>query len=256
VKQREVALKKLFVAERDPGLAANPAGDSVSFVGDIVSHVVIAKDDFALSLWRHDLAPEAEIWIERPQGDHVFYVLGGEARVGDVALPAQGVACFARSANGVLKAGAAGVSVLHYVGDAATRPDRAGGCVHVLPQGRTAQGPGESSHTLYLDSGCSNCAVWLHRSDFAAGYVVHPHFHTEDEVIAVVDGTLQFGTRTVEAGGGLGIGERAVYGFEAGERGLGFLNFRQADPSYGRKGYEPKSERQAFLDMFAGRPPV
>ncbi|MDB5423624.1 MAG: hypothetical protein JWQ29_1040 [Phenylobacterium sp.] len=249
-------MDKLSIADRAPDGASAPKELNLAFTGEIVSRRIISRDSFTLSLWRHELAPGATIRIERPKEDHVFYVLEGEFRVGGSPIGAGGAASVAKDAIAEVSGGAGGATVLHYVGDAETRPDKAGGCVHIMSQGWTEHSP-VSSHTLYLDSSCPTCSVWLHRTRGDGGRFTAPHHHTEDEIICVVQGELELGTRRIVTGGAAGVGKHLVYSFTAGEDGLTFVNFRQADPYFVPKDglkKPPASERvlvRALLDRLS-----
>jgi mannose-6-phosphate isomerase-like protein (cupin superfamily) len=59
------------------------------------------------------------------------------------------------------------------------------------------------------------------------------HSHDEDEIMYIVSGSMQLGSRTVGAGSSLFIAGGTFYGFRVGPEGLQILNFRpRADPSF------------------------
>jgi len=93
------------------------------------------------------------------------------------------------------------------------------------------------AHSIYLDSSCEHCRLWLHRTTAdTSGYYVPPHYHSEDEIIVITDGQMQVGARFLGVGGAIAIAERAAYSFRAGPEGLSFINFRNADPYYALAG--------------------
>jgi hypothetical protein len=85
-------------------------------------------------------------------------------------------------------------------------------------------------HTLFAGSDCPTCELWFHRSDLPAAIDVPRHYHTEDEIIFVVSGSMLLGRRELREGAALAIGEGTVYRFRSGPKGLGFLNFRTSSP--------------------------
>src|SRR5262245_26562392 len=60
--------------------------------------------------------------------------------------------------------------------------------------------------------------------------VVEPHSHTVDEVIYILDGTLETGGRIYAEGSLLFIGANTIYGFKTGPRGLSWVFFRPNRP--------------------------
>ena len=221
-------MNKVSVTEQVPEALSVPDVPGLSVSGEIVSHKVIDKNDFSLALWRHELEPGAKIRIERPAEDPVFYVVAGEILVG--ATPVGRGGAFSIAKNAIAEVGGKG-TLLHYIGDAVSRPDKAGGCVHILSQPWEEHSP-ISSHALYFDSSCPTCSVWLHRTRTDAGRFVAPHRHTESEIICVVQGELDLGTRAIATGGAVGVAENVNYSFRSGPEGLAFVNFRQADPFF------------------------
>ncbi len=239
-------MNKISVAERVPDEPMVPDVAKVRFAGHIDSRRVISKDEFPLALWRHELSPGASIRLESPQEDHTFYVVEGEILVGGNPVPAKGAASIGAHAISEIRGGATGATVLHYIGYAPTRPDKPGGCVHILSQAWVEHTP-HSAHGLYLDSSCPSCSVWLHMTWGDKTRLTHPHYHTEDEIICVIDGEMGFGTTAIAPGGAIGVGKDVIYSFTRSEdKGLGFINFRQADPFFlpkGKKPEEAESER-------------
>jgi redox-sensitive bicupin YhaK (pirin superfamily) len=62
---------------------------------------------------------------------------------------------------------------------------------------------------------------------------ISTHAHTDDEIIAVVEGALHLGRRVCGAGSSMFIPGNTLYGFRAGPEGCRYLNFRaQADSTF------------------------
>lgn len=241
-------MSKVRIAEQPPAPTSGPSIPGVRLKGGIVSREVIAGSEFPLSMWRHTLTSPATIRVDGADEDHVFYVLDGALTVGGARIGPGGVMSVGRRGAAEIKGRG---ELLHYLGDAETRPDRPGGCVHILAQGWTEHTE-VTSHTLYLDSSCPCCSVWLHRTRSDPGRFVAPHHHTEDEIICVAEGAMDLGARSIATGGAVGVGRETVYSFTSGAQGLTFVNFRQADPFYVPKEKPrpaPASERGLLRDL-------
>lgn len=240
-------MKNICIADCVPPHTAFPQTTKVALTGQIVSRNLIPANDFPLSLWRHGMQASATIRLDHPDEDNVFYVLDGEFSIKDEQIVSGGVISIAR--NAVAEVTGNG-ELLHYIGNAKTRPNKPGGCVHVST-GRTERSK-NSSHTIYLASDCPTCSVWLHKTGGEAGRFTAPHQHTEDEIICVVEGSLLLGTCAIPAGGAVGVRQEITYSFKAGNEGLVFVNFRQADPYYvprGKLKAPPASERVLMLAL-------
>jgi quercetin dioxygenase-like cupin family protein len=77
-------------------------------------------------------------------------------------------------------------------------------------------------------------------------YVTEPHAHSRDEVIHVLEGELDFGSRRLTAGDSVSVPADTLYGFRVGPDGVRFLNFR----SRGGADYQDKDE---FMRRHAAR---
>jgi hypothetical protein len=235
-------MRKIAISDGPAAATAYPEDRGFTPFGISVSHPVISPGSAALSLWRHDLDLGGGFSLNRPREDHLFYVLSGEIEVGDTPMGSASVVCVAFNAEATLRATRAQTVLLHFVGDAPSRPPKPGGCVHLIPQGGvlvTAWSTTGLFKTLYADARCPTCSLWLHKDEMAPGFSVPPHCHSEDEIIAITNGQLMLGARALPADAAIAVSENAYYSFMAGETGLTFLNFRQSDPSVMVKGADP-----------------
>jgi quercetin dioxygenase-like cupin family protein len=66
----------------------------------------------------------------------------------------------------------------------------------------------------------------LFESQVPPNTVAPVHSHEEDEIIYVLEGEMQFGTKSLSKGSALFVQANARYGFKAGPEGVRFLNFR------------------------------
>lgn len=216
-------------------------------LSDATSRPGLPVDRPGLAVWQQEFPEGGKIVFSGPQEDHVLYVVEGQLRMGERSVVQEGVISVGRNARVEIEADA-GTLLIHYVGDAATRPDKPGGCVHVLSdQGLLRfEDEREGYHRvaiLYADSDCPNCSVWLHKQNNAAGKFTYPHSHSVDEIINILEGDLIFGVRTFSAGASIAVQKDAFYSFRTGPRGLVFLNFRQDDPTHLRKGADPSTAK-------------
>jgi len=84
-------------------------------------------------------------------------------------------------------------------------------------------------------------------------YVVEPHAHSRDEIVSVIEGELDFGSRKLTAGGAVSVPANTLYGFRVGPDGARFLNFR----SRGGADYQDKEafmSRRSSQRVSAGSP--
>jgi hypothetical protein len=86
---------------------------------------------------------------------------------------------------------------------------------------------GVTSQRYYADSTCPTCDIAFFRIDTNAEYAAPSHVHSQDEIIHVLSGSLQFGRQTVMAGTSVAIPAERRYGFRASEP-FSFLNCRAA----------------------------
>jgi hypothetical protein len=240
--------KKTSVTYQAPATSSVPDIAGLVLAGDVRSKEVISNRRFPLGLWRHELRADGRIRINRPAEDHLFWVVSGSFTTGVTELAPEGVISIAKNAVAELSGHG---EVMHFIGQAETRPEKPGGCVHVLPKGWMERSAA-SHHTLYLDSSCSCCSVWLHRTHTEAGKTTPLHHHTEAEVIGIIEGSMIVGPRRIATGGAIGVGQNVIYSFTAGEQGLTFINFRQADPFFVARQDEeqaPASERILMREL-------
>ena len=255
---------KVVVSDGLLDAAPFPLINGLELSGPVTSRPGLPEGASTLSVWQHESAPGARIALMGADADHAFYVQRGTVRVEADEIGPHGAVCVGRGGVVTLEAGTEGATVLHYLGDAATRPDKPGGCVHVLhDRGILARedwtGGFHRLLVLYADSDCPTCSIWLHKQNNEAGKFTHPHAHSADEVISVVEGGLLLGTRALNKGGSVAVAKDSFYSFRTGADGLTFLNFRQDDPTYLKKGADPsqrKSERDMIRRGVVNVPPV
>lgn len=227
----------------------------VTAYGQVESSGVFTTPDRPLWLWMHRLEPGASLRWQLPRVGHVVYVWKGSVISDGQALEAESVIGIEHQAQAVVEAGDSGASLIHFHSqEVLWQPStKSGGHVHqVGPDGlvRIRNEEYDVTTTFWLDSKCSHCDLWLHQSKIVTPRAQsHPHFHTEDEIIVVVQGGVILGRRILKVGTALAVDKGTVYSFGVDEGGLSFINFRPTEPyfvmmsRYGPKN-EPISERE------------
>ncbi len=203
-------------------------------IGAVQTKAVIQGADRPLLLWQHDMKAGAGLAFDKPNVGHVLYILAGAIEADGKTVEAGGTACVEHGAKADIRA--VKDTVLYHFHEREPRHvSRPGGHVHVsgvkgILQARHAH----ANHfgTLWADADCPNCELWLHQSRFEAPRKqAHSHYHTTDEIIVVLEGTMTVGNRAMHAGTALAIDANTPYGFGTPEVGLTFLNFRATDSS-------------------------
>jgi hypothetical protein len=134
------------------------------------------------------------------------------------------------------------------------------GRVHLLPSARVPRntdldGTGRTGGSLHADASLPSCKLWLHENDFyKAEHETAVHSHSEDEIIFVRSGQIRLGNRLYQPGTALAIAAHTKYGFRAGPRGLGFVNFRSHSPTYAAADGGQKLDEAALWRSLTGPP--
>ena len=226
----KVVIKQAAQAPTAP--FSNVVGASVQ--GTVQTKAVIKGADRPLYLWQHDMKTGAGLAFDKPDVGHVLFVLSGAIEVDGKQVEENGTACIEHGAKAKVRA-TKDTTLYHFHESGPRHVSRPGGHVHVsgakgILQARHAH----ANHfgTLWADSDCSNCEMWLHRSEFEAPRSQrHSHYHTTDEIIVVLKGAMMVGNRALHAGTALAIDTHTPYGFGAPDAGLTFINFRAAESS-------------------------
>lgn len=212
---------------------APPAG----VVGDVTTSAVFDHDYNAIHLFAHRLGANAVLRFAGTPTDCLIYVWDGEVDAGGRRLPARSSAIVEYGASLEVTTSATPATVLEFRMRQRGADERAGGCVHLLPDERvprirTDQGK-PVGMSLHADSQCPTCKVWLHENDyFGPDEETAVHSHSEDEVIFVRAGAVRLGRRLYGPGTALQIKANTLYGFSSGPEGLSFVNFRGTSPTY------------------------
>jgi hypothetical protein len=84
---------------------------------------------------------------------------------------------------------------------------------------------GATTHLYFADSTCETCDIAFFRIDESGPYTSPSHLHSEDEIIHVLSGELQFGRQIVGPGMSVAIPAERRYAFRASAP-FSFLNYR------------------------------
>jgi hypothetical protein len=198
------------------------------------SAALVLREDGPLTLYRHDLAPGAALTLTEPSVAHLLYVGSGRIHGAGETIETGGSVVVEQGGTARLESGPEGAVLLDFFDRSEAPLPAPAGLVHVHQSGAPDRElpPNGNRIALLADSTCPSCALWLHRIEFPEGHKGSLHAHGEDEIIVVVGGTIQLGTRAEPAGCVLAIDAETPYSFKGGAGGVNFINFRSRDPSH------------------------
>jgi hypothetical protein len=221
----------------------------------------------AYSLWRvvGELGDDGVLEWDTEHGDEAIFVEVGALESGGTTVSSgstlvveAGMPCIARSI---------GPSRIVHFGTAATTsptdgilgaPATEGRGIHIVrPEeaGSVHFSGGDGATSLYFcDSTCPTCRItlFLYGSDFPEGYAGPSHFHSEDEVIHVLEGELHVGPLRVGPGDAIAVPRQLRYSLRSSGP-YRYLDYR-ADVSTAvvKPGSDPVLETVANLKSFGG----
>jgi hypothetical protein len=219
-------------------LTAVPAGSITSGYpattcradGDAAGRLANA-DNF--SLWVIDAWLEAGTTLSwaGDQRDEAVYVLEGQLSTDSVAIPPKGCVSIEAGAAASVCAQAP-THVLHFGSSTSHQTSGEAPRVHTIPleaSHRVAYGPDPGAPDFeqhyYLDGTCQGCRLALFHIRGRAAQNAGSHYHTQDEIIRVLEGELQVGRVKAPTGTSLFVPANLRYGFRT--RGpFAFLNYR------------------------------
>ncbi len=216
----------------DARAGAMPSLAGFNASGHVTVHDVVTDADQSIHLHIHDLAPGARIDVKQPDTGHVLYLWEGSMTGNDVKLAAGGTVIVEQGGVATIVATGSGAKVAHFHRNPAFAPvdTKSGGHAHVIPPEGIFNCPvsaSDAAYVIWADSHCPTCDLWLHQT-----HMPHPttqgghHFHSEDEMVFLVGGSMKLGNRTLQPGTALAISANTIYGFGVPEGGTRFINFR------------------------------
>lgn len=233
--------------------------------GDV--HGVLFHPD-AFSLWRVDgqLGDDAVLEWDAGHGDEALFVVSGAIdcegrRVGEgsTLIVEAGVSATVRSA-GPTRAVHFGPTAIQAPADGVLgAPAGEGRSVHIVrPELASSihfSGGDGATSVYFCDGTCPTCRITLFLYDgsvFADGYSGASHFHSQDEIIHVLDGELHFGPVIVATGASIAVPRDVRYSFRTSGP-FRYLDYR-ADVSTAvvAPGSDPVLETVASLTSLAG----
>ena len=219
--------------DESPGVAF-PVLDGVSASGPVKTRSVMAADR-PLYLWVHELSPGGSIRWQAPKVGHAIYVWKGSVTVAGQSLGAESVVIIEHQGGTSIEAGAGGATLVHYHQSEAlpNMTAKAGGNVHLLDKAglhTRVDAPRHTVHTIWADSHCPTCDLWLHHSAFSVPRPQgEPHMHNAHEIIFVTSGRTVVG-KTHLPGTAIAVDAETIYGFGIDDGGASFINFRPSNP--------------------------
>jgi len=203
--------------------------------GPVNSGAVITGAERPLHLWVHHLQAGSRLMWRQPRQAHAVFVWRGAVRAEGAVLHEHEALLVENGASASLTAEApATVLEFYRAEDHPEPPTRKGGHVHTVGAANTLHGLTSSGvgMTYWADAGCPTCEMWLHGTRFPDARKLRKHYHSEDEIIVVVEGELCLGRRPFRRGGVLALDADTPYTFAVGDEGLNFINYRAAHPYY------------------------
>lgn len=187
-------------------------------------------------------------WFDVASG-LIVHLWDGAARIGDIRLDKGSAVVIEHGATARIDA-IEDDTVLLVFDAADDRPpaDAAGGHVHVLPADRVQREDGHHRENkvgaaIYADSACPTCRLWLHENTyFQPHFELGLHSHSQDEIIVVTAGEMIIGNRSYRRGAMLAVARDVLYGFEVGDEGMQFINFRPSHPTF------TSADKSRFID--------
>ena len=196
-------------------------------------------DDF--SLWRVEgvLGEAAVLEWRGAHGDEALYVTAGaleceEGRVeeGSTLIVEAGVATTVRSVGSARVVHFGTVAVEAPSDGVLGPPAGEGRGVHVVSSEQASSihfSGGDGATSVYFcDGTCPTCRVTLFLYDgsvFTDGYAGASHYHSQDEIIHVLEGELHFGPLTVASGASIAVPCEWRYSFRTSGP-FRYLNYR------------------------------
>lgn len=194
---------------------------------------LVSPEGYSLWMVQIDGAAGSPVRLPTRKGDQAIHVLDG-------ALAVDGDRCVA-GGTAVIESGARpSIELLddstllhmgprdpHVPTDGINGPiDGPGQEVHlVAPAGRFALIDDERDSRYFADSTCPTCRLTLLYTSRSSAYRSATHSHSVDELIHVLWGELQLGSRRLGPGDTLAVDADRRYGFRT-PGGFGFLNYR------------------------------
>jgi quercetin dioxygenase-like cupin family protein len=223
-----VVIKQL----KDAGSASQPGLEGVAFEGSMQVRPLVAEGDQSMHLRLYEMQPGARIRVDRPPTGHAFYVWQGSALVDGRPLETAGAVIAEHGGSTQIAAGPSGATIAHFHHN----PERsetlakAGGHVHVIPPEGIFNCPvsaSDAAYVIWADASCPTCDLWLHQTHMPrptnqGGH----HYHSEDEILFIVDGGVVLGNRTLPPGTSIAIDANTIYAFGVPDQGTKFINFR------------------------------
>jgi hypothetical protein len=237
------------------------ASDDETADSDVITRIAFDGHRGPIPMRVHDLPAGSVVEWRNSRTGHLIYVWSGSAVLTGEELVQGSTVIVEHRASTRLEGGPGGCTLLVFNPAAgASGEKRAGGNVHILPAAQTPRtddftGDGKFGAAMYADSTCPTCTMWMHENGYhQEGYVVEPHYHSEDEIIVVTSGEIILGQRRYGRGTAISIAGKTIYTFRTGTGGLAYINFRSSHPSYAPAGATETVDELIYYTSL-GKPP-
>src|SRR5262249_31851201 len=144
------------------------------------------------------------IRFSRPIVPHTMFLLEGEIDAAGAVAPREGAVIVEHNADVTLRAKRP-TRLLHFHRPEShpERTSKAGGHVHTGGPNGTFKTNLEAERPIrvWLNSTCPTCEIWLHRArPVPPHHSEAVHYHTADEIIFVLRGSIMLGRKELGAG--------------------------------------------------------
>ncbi len=192
-----------------------------------------------LHLYVHELNSNNKLSITSSDIDRLVYVWTGAVSVGGIQLSSGSSLIVEHGQSVQINNAKEKTLLLTFSGATAPADSASGGNIHLLPAEKVSRYELATGLKggMHADSACPTCNLWLHENSFPGQTEQEAksdkaiHCHSEDEIIFVTSGEINFGTKTGGPGTALFIAADTFYSFTAGPEGLSFINFRASMPT-------------------------
>jgi hypothetical protein len=228
-------MKKLAILREDEVEAGDTYPVPVTVTG-LRSSKLMSPPDYVLWLCLSELDEGGQITWSGPHSDQAVYVFSGELDVAGHTCPERGAVIIESDVE--LTVTATKPTWIGHWGswDPAVPVDRFRGPiaagehrVHIVgPGGILAMGdPDDVGVRWFANAGCETCRIALFEVTRNKQRPGRPHSHSADEIIFLVDGTIELGAYRLESGTSLCIPGDIRYAEGSGPDGAVFINYRR-----------------------------
>jgi quercetin dioxygenase-like cupin family protein len=228
-------MRKMAILREDEIEAEDAYPVPVSVSG-LVWSKLLSPREYVLWLCLSELEAGAQMTWPTVHSDEALYVFSGALDVGGHGCPERGAVIIESDVPATITA-TQRTRIAHWgswetaVPEAGLNGPLSAGehRIHVIgPNGRTISGSPEGVGVRsFANSACETCRVSLFEVTRTKRRPGRPHSHSADEIIFLVDGTIELGSYTLQPGTSLCIPGSVRYAEGSGDDGAVFINYRR-----------------------------